>query len=41
MDYNIEPVAPDDYPEIVEVWETFVRATHYFITEETFNFSSR
>ena len=29
----IEPVLPADYPEVVEVWEASVRATHGFLTE--------
>ncbi|GAB3176072.1 GNAT family N-acetyltransferase [Telluribacter humicola] len=31
---QVEQVGPDDYEEIVEVWEASVRATHDFLTEE-------
>lgn len=31
---NIVPAHPADYPEIVEVWEASVRATHHFLAEE-------
>lgn len=30
---DISPVAPEDYPRIVEVWEASVRATHHFVAE--------
>ena len=30
---DISPVAPEDYPCVVEVWEASVRATHHFIAE--------
>ncbi|WP_428657857.1 acetyltransferase [Runella sp.] len=30
---HIEAVFPDEYPEIVEVWEASVRATHHFLPE--------
>jgi putative acetyltransferase len=30
---DISPVGPEDYPRVVEVWETSVRATHHFVTE--------
>lgn len=29
----IEGVSPNEYPEIVEVWEASVRATHHFLSE--------
>src|SRR5437762_10598895 len=29
----ISPVAPEDYPRVVEVWEASVRATHHFVAE--------
>ncbi len=29
----IEGVSPNEYPEIVEVWEASVRATHHFLPE--------
>lgn len=30
---DITPVAPEDYPRVVEVWEASVRATHHFVAE--------
>ena len=30
----IHPTTPADFPEIVEVWEASVKATHHFITEK-------
>ncbi|HYT45067.1 MAG TPA: GNAT family N-acetyltransferase, partial [Methylomirabilota bacterium] len=30
---DISPVAPEDYPRVVEVWEASVRATHHFVAE--------
>lgn len=30
----LEPVFPSDYPEVTEVWEASVRATHQFLSEE-------
>lgn len=32
--YLIDEIAPDEYPEVVEVWEASVRATHHFLKEE-------
>ncbi|MEO0339351.1 MAG: GNAT family N-acetyltransferase [Bacteroidota bacterium] len=34
MPYQIEVVNKTDYPEIVDVWEASVRATHHFLKEE-------
>ena len=34
----VENVIPDDYPEMLSVWEDSVRATHDFITEEDIAF---
>lgn len=34
----IENVTPDDYAEMLNVWENSVRATHDFITEEDIEF---
>ncbi len=31
---EIHPVLPADYDEIVQVWESSVRATHHFLEEE-------
>ena len=32
--YSLEKGKLEDFPEIVEVWEASVRATHHFLTEE-------
>lgn len=32
--FGIEPVLPDDFEEIITVWEASVRATHHFLSEE-------
>ena len=37
-DYEIQSVHPEDYPEITDVWEASVRATHDFLTEEDIGF---
>ncbi|WP_299439143.1 GNAT family N-acetyltransferase [uncultured Aquimarina sp.] len=34
MKYNIDNVDKTEYPEIVDVWEASVRATHHFLKEE-------
>lgn len=34
MNQQIEKAFPEDYPEIVEVWEASVRATHHFLNED-------
>jgi putative acetyltransferase len=33
-EHDIFPVQKSDYLEIIEVWESSVRATHHFLTEE-------
>lgn len=33
-DHDILPVKKSDYLEIIEVWESSVRATHHFLSEE-------
>lgn len=38
MNYRINKVKPSEYPELVEVWEASVRATHHFLKEEDINF---
>jgi putative acetyltransferase len=38
MEPKIERAIPDDYLEIVEVWEASVRATHHFLKEEHIQF---
>lgn len=30
---GVFPVLPEDYPRVVEVWESSVRATHHFVAE--------
>lgn len=35
---NISQPAPQDYDEILQVWEASVRHTHYFLTEEHIQF---
>ncbi|NNE65566.1 MAG: GNAT family N-acetyltransferase [Pyrinomonadaceae bacterium] len=35
---QVEEVSPEDYPELIEVWEASVRATHDFLSEEDINF---
>ncbi|MEM6580355.1 MAG: GNAT family N-acetyltransferase, partial [Pseudomonadota bacterium] len=30
-------VSRDRYPELIEVWEASVRATHHFLSEEYIN----
>jgi putative acetyltransferase len=35
---EIKSALPEDYPEIVEVWEASVRATHHFLREEHIQF---
>lgn len=30
---GVFPVNPQDYPRVVEVWESSVRATHHFVAE--------
>lgn len=32
--YQVEPVTPSDFDEIITVWEASVRATHHFLKEE-------
>lgn len=38
MNDRIEAVSEADYPEVVEVWEASVRATHDFLTEADIQF---
>lgn len=35
---NVENVLPDNYAEMLSVWENSVRATHDFLTEEDIEF---
>lgn len=34
MNHRIQPVKKEEYPEVVDVWEASVRATHHFLPEE-------
>jgi len=34
MNYQIDKIQESEYPEVVEVWEASVRATHDFLKEE-------
>jgi len=34
MNYPIDNILESEYPEVVDVWEASVRATHHFLTEE-------
>ncbi len=38
MKYKIQKVNPKDYPELIEVWEASVRATHHFLEEADIDF---
>ncbi len=37
-EHNIFPVQKSDYLEIMEVWESSVRATHLFLSEADFQY---
>ena len=34
MKYNVDTINKSEYQEVVEVWESSVRATHHFLKEE-------
>ena len=34
MNYHIDSLHTSEYPEVVEVWEASVRATHHFLQEK-------
>lgn len=34
MGYKIDSIHEAEYPEVVELWEASVRATHHFLSEE-------
>lgn len=38
MSYPIRLAHAEDYPRIMEIWESSVKATHDFLTEEDFNY---
>lgn len=35
---KVLPAHPDQYPQLVEIWEASVRATHHFLTEADIQF---
>jgi putative acetyltransferase len=35
---EIFPIQPEDIPQVITVWETSVRATHYFVNEADIQF---
>ena len=36
--YQIDQIKPEEYPDVVEVWEASVRATHDFLKESDIQF---
>lgn len=38
MVHEIRLATKNDYPEIMGIWESAVRATHHFLSEEDFNY---
>ena len=38
MSQNIRLATAEDYPRIMEIWESAVKATHTFLAEEDFNY---
>ncbi|WP_420387722.1 GNAT family N-acetyltransferase [Roseivirga sp.] len=38
MNYCIDLIAKEEYPAVLDVWETSVRATHHFLKEEDIAF---
>lgn len=38
MEHQIRPATSKDYPRIMEIWESAVKATHDFLAEEDFNY---
>ncbi|WP_300690250.1 GNAT family N-acetyltransferase [Chryseobacterium sp.] len=38
MSHSIRLANAEDYPRIMEIWESAVQATHYFLAEEDFNY---
>lgn len=38
MSQNIRLAVAEDYPRIMEIWESAVKATHTFLAEEDFNY---
>lgn len=38
MPHQIRLAQPKDYPRIMEIWESSVKATHDFLKEEDFNY---
>src|SRR5579862_27066 len=35
---GVSPVQPAEFPQVVEVWEASVRATHHFVSESDIQF---
>lgn len=38
MSHQIRPATAEDYPRIMEIWESAVKATHDFLAEEDFTY---
>lgn len=38
MSHSIRIATSEDYPRIMEIWESAVKATHDFLSEEDFNY---
>ncbi|MCJ7935001.1 MAG: GNAT family N-acetyltransferase [Chryseobacterium sp.] len=38
MSQNIRLVTAEDYPKVMEIWESAVKATHDFLAEDDFNY---
>ena len=38
MDHSIRIASPEDYPTIMEIWESAVKATHDFLAETDFEY---
>ncbi|MEN4760045.1 acetyltransferase [Chryseobacterium sp. C39-AII1] len=38
MSHSIRIATSEDYTRIMEIWESAVKATHHFLTEEDFNY---
>ncbi len=41
MPLQFRPAEPEDYFRIMEIWESAVKATHHFLTEEDFEYYKR
>lgn len=38
MEYKIRCATSEDYPQMMEIWESAVKATHDFLTEDDFKY---